>query len=92
MQSVTQRVGAIHGEATGLVQRRCGNVAQLAFHVFEHTSQPLTRLWMSGRAPAYLKAVLGVVRMMGARPVSSGLRMAWNDGVEMRATLGQLDA
>jgi hypothetical protein len=29
---------------------------------------------------------------MGAGPVSSGLRMAWNDGVEMRATLAKLDA
>src|SRR5580700_6474232 len=32
--------------------------------------QPLTRLWMMGKAPAYLQAVLGVVRMMGAGPVS----------------------
>jgi len=31
-----------------------------------------------------------VVRVMGAGLVSSGLRMAWNDNVEMRATLGQL--
>src|SRR6266851_4059606 len=54
--------------------------------------QPLARLWMFGRAPAYLQAVLGVVRMMGAGPVSSGLRMAWNDSVEMRATLAKLDA
>jgi len=52
--------------------------------------QPLTRLWMTGKAPAYLQAVLGVVRMMGAGPVSSGLRMAWNDSGEMRTTLGQL--
>jgi hypothetical protein len=52
--------------------------------------QPLTRLWLTGKAPAYLQAVLGVVRMMGAGPVSSGLRIAWNDRVEMRATLGQL--
>ena len=52
--------------------------------------QPLTRLWMTGKAPAYLQAVLVVVRMMGAGPVSSGLRMAWNDNGEMRATLGQL--
>jgi hypothetical protein len=29
--------------------------------------------------------------MMGAGPVSSGLRMAWNDRVEMRATLGGLE-
>ena len=56
----------------------------------EGAMQPLTRLWMMGKAPAYLQAVLGVVRMMGAGPVSSGLRMAWNDSGEMRTTLGQL--
>jgi hypothetical protein len=56
----------------------------------EGTIQPLTRLWMTGNAPAYCLAVVGLVRMMGAGPVSNGLRMAWNDSGEMRATLGQL--
>ena len=56
----------------------------------EGTIQPLTRLWRSGRAPGICQATLAVVRIMGAAPVSSGLRMAWNDRVEMRATLGQL--
>jgi hypothetical protein len=54
--------------------------------------QPLSRLWMFGGAPAYLHAVLGVVRILGAAPVSSGLRMAWNDSGEMRTTLAKLDA
>jgi hypothetical protein len=58
----------------------------------EGAMQPLAQLWMSGRAPAYLQAVLGVVRMLGAAPVSSGLRMAWNDSGEMRTTLAKLDA
>jgi hypothetical protein len=58
----------------------------------EGAIQPLTQLWMSGRAPAYLQAVLGVVRMLGAAPVSGGLRMAWNDNGEMRTTLAKLDA
>ena len=58
----------------------------------EGAMQPLTRLWMSGKAPAYLQAVLSVVRMMGAGPVSSGLRMAWNDRAEMRAALAKVDA
>jgi hypothetical protein len=58
----------------------------------EGTMQPLTQLWMSGRAPAYLQAVLGVVRMLGAAPVSSGLRMAWNNSGEMRTTLAKQDA
>jgi hypothetical protein len=52
--------------------------------------QPMTQLWTTGRAPIFFRAVLVAVRMMGAAPVSSGLRMAWNDRVEMRATLGQL--
>ncbi len=56
----------------------------------EGAIQPLTRLWRSGRAPGVCQATLAVVRLMGAAPVSSGLRMAWNDSVEMRATLGQL--
>jgi hypothetical protein len=52
--------------------------------------QPLTSLWTKGKAPAVCSAVLSVVRMMGAGPVSSGLRIAWNDSGEMRATLGRL--
>jgi hypothetical protein len=52
--------------------------------------QPLSQLWMRGKAPAVCTAVLSVVRIMGAGPVSSGLRLAWNDSGEMRATLGRL--
>jgi hypothetical protein len=52
--------------------------------------QPLTNLWTTGKAPAVCAAVLSMVRMMGAGPVSSGLRIAWNDSGEMRATLGRL--
>ena len=54
--------------------------------------KPLSELWMAGRAPAYLRAVLLSVRMMGAAPVSSGLRLAWNDKGEMRSALAELDA
>jgi hypothetical protein len=49
--------------------------------------QPMTRLWTTGQAPAFFRAVLVLVRIMGAGPVSSGLRMAWNDSGEMRTTL-----
>lgn len=52
---------------------------------------PLTELWMSGKAPAYLRAILSMVRAMGRKPVSSGLRLAWNDASEMRAALAKLD-
>jgi hypothetical protein len=52
--------------------------------------QPLSQLWTTGKAPALCRAALSMVRMMGAGPVSSGLRIAWNDSGEMRATLGRL--
>jgi hypothetical protein len=52
--------------------------------------QPMTRLWTTGEAPAFFRAVLLTVRMLGAAPLSSGLRMAWNDNGEMRATLAKL--
>jgi hypothetical protein len=52
--------------------------------------QPLSQLWMTGKAPAMCMAALLMVRMMGAGPVSNGLRIAWNDSGEMRATLGRL--
>ena len=51
--------------------------------------QPMTQLWTTGRAPAFFRAALIAVRMMGSTPVSSGLRMAWDDRVEMRTTLEQ---
>lgn len=54
--------------------------------------QPLSRLWQTGAAPIYLRAVLGAVRLLGAAPVSSSLRFAWRDTVEMRASMNGLDA
>src|SRR5216683_4082141 len=53
---------------------------------------PLSEIWISGRAPAYVRGILGGVKMMGAAPVSGGLRMAWNEAGEMRASLAKLDA
>jgi hypothetical protein len=52
--------------------------------------QPMTRLWTTGQAPAFFRAVLLTVRMLGAAPLSSGLRIAWNENGEMRATLAKL--
>jgi hypothetical protein len=49
--------------------------------------QPLTQLWSKGHAPMMAQAALSVVRMMGAAPVSSGLKLAWNNRGEMRAAL-----
>jgi hypothetical protein len=50
-------------------------------------SRPLAEIWMGGRAPAYLAVVLAAVRMLGAAPVSSGLRLAWNDTSAMRTAM-----
>lgn len=41
--------------------------------------QRLSSLWPKGHAPRYLSAVLLGVRLLGARPVSQTLRMAWDD-------------
>jgi len=54
--------------------------------------QPLSQLWPGGITPVYLNAILSLVKIMGAAPVSGGLRMAWNDTREMQAALAKLDA
>jgi hypothetical protein len=54
--------------------------------------QPLSELWSNGRAPRFIQSILWGVKMMGAAPVSGGLRMAWNEAGEMRTTLAKLDA
>jgi hypothetical protein len=54
--------------------------------------RPLTELWPASHVPSAIRATLSMVRMLGAAPVSGGLRMAWNDSGEMRATLAKLDA
>jgi hypothetical protein len=41
----------------------------------------------ANRSPLYLSLVLAAVRLMGARPVSGGLRLAWDDSTQMRAAL-----
>lgn len=51
--------------------------------------RPLSDLWFAGRAPVYLGALLAGVRMMGRAPVSSGLRLAWNDASAMRTALAE---
>lgn len=55
-------------------------------------SRQLSELWIGGRAPAYLAVMLAGVRMMGAAPVSNGLRLAWNDASAMSAALAERKA
>jgi len=60
--------------------------------------KPLSTLWPSkdgesrGAVPVYITALLNAVKMMGAAPVSGGLRLAWNDRSSMRAALARQDA
>ncbi|NYF78307.1 hypothetical protein [Granulicella arctica] len=49
--------------------------------------RPLSTLWKDGHCPHYLEMVLRGVRMMGAAPVSGGLRLAWDESSEMRAAM-----
>jgi hypothetical protein len=58
----------------------------------EGNMRQLSELWIGDRAPAYLDAILAAVRLMGAGPVSSGLRLAWNDASAMRAALAERKA
>jgi hypothetical protein len=58
----------------------------------EGNIRPLSQLWSDDRAPVYLGAILSFVRMMGTAPVSSGLRLAWNDRGAMRSALADRKA
>ena len=58
----------------------------------EGNIRPLASLWAGKRAPAYLGAVISAVRMMGSAPVSSTLRLAWNDATAMRNALAEREA
>lgn len=49
--------------------------------------RPLSTLWKDGSCPKYIEMVLVAVRMMGAAPVSGGLRIAWDESSEMRAAM-----
>jgi len=53
----------------------------------EGNIRPLSELWSDDRAPVYLGAILSFVRLMGVKPVSTGLRLAWSDRVAMRSAL-----
>jgi len=53
------------------------------------TMRSLAEIWIGGCAPVYIRALLGAVRMMGAAPLSSGLRLAWNDASAMRSAVNE---
>jgi hypothetical protein len=55
--------------------------------------RPVSQLWPGdGRAPIFVRFVLGAVRLLGVNPMSSSLRIAWNDRQEMRLTMNGQEA
>ncbi len=56
------------------------------------TMRRLSDVWIRGRAPAYVSALLAGVRLMGAGPLSSGLRLAWNEASAMRSAMSERKA
>lgn len=52
----------------------------------------LKELWPKGRAPLAIGWVIKCVQLMGAGPVSDGLRIAWNDASQLRLALGENDS
>src|SRR5271168_674884 len=53
--------------------------------------RPVSELWpLAGgerKAPLMVSAILSIVRLLGAAPISGGLRLAWNEATDMRAAL-----
>lgn len=54
--------------------------------------RPISQLWPDGQAPAYMRMVIRMVRMLGSLPVSHGLRFAWSESHELRFALGEREA
>lgn len=54
---------------------------------------PVSQLWPgNGRAPFFVRYFLSGVRLLGTRPLSSSLRIAWNDRQGLRSTLSNQEA
>jgi hypothetical protein len=51
--------------------------------------RPLSELWPTGAAPRAMSWLLGAMQLMGASPVSGGLRMVWSEGRQLRLALGE---
>jgi hypothetical protein len=51
--------------------------------------RPASQLWPAGQAPKLFNLIIRSVLLMGARPVSSGLRFAWSESRELRFALGK---
>jgi hypothetical protein len=53
--------------------------------------RPLSEIWPNGRAPLAIRWGIKMVQMLGAAPVSSGLRIAWSNPSQLRLVLGELE-
>jgi hypothetical protein len=51
--------------------------------------RPLSELWPNGSAPRTMSWLLGMVQLMGAAPLSGGLRLAWSESRQLRLALGE---
>ena len=51
--------------------------------------RPISELWAGGEIPWYFVKVIQVVRLLGSRPISSGLRRAWDESRELQFALGE---
>jgi hypothetical protein len=51
-------------------------------------ARPLIELWPNHQPPRLMSFLLAAVQLMGAAPVSGGLRMAWSESRELRLALG----
>ena len=55
----------------------------------EGVLRPASQLWPAGQAPRLFNLVIKSVLLMGTRPVSDGLRLAWSESRELRFALGK---
>ena len=51
--------------------------------------RPISELWTTGSAPGWMTMIIRAVRLMGSRPVSDGLRLAWSESRELQLALGE---
>ena len=51
--------------------------------------RPLNEIWPRGRVPFSIHWTIKAVQMLGRRPVSGGLRIAWNEDSQLRLALGE---
>jgi hypothetical protein len=52
-------------------------------------ARPLSELWLNQQPPRVMSFLLAAVQLMGAAPVSGGLRMAWSESRQLRLALGK---